>query len=56
MESASLRHQDLGPDQVDPGDHLGDGVLHLDTGVHLDEEPVSPVSASTRNSTVPALT
>ena len=24
-------------DEVDAGDHLGDRMLHLDTGVHLDE-------------------
>ena len=28
---------DLLVDQVDAGDHLGDRVLHLDAGVHLDE-------------------
>ena len=30
-------HQQLGTDDVHAGDHLGDGVLHLNTGVHLDE-------------------
>ena len=39
-------------DQVAPGDHLGDRVLDLDAGVDL-EEAGSPLSASTRNSTVP---
>jgi hypothetical protein len=39
-------------DQVDAGDGLGDGVLHLDAGVHLDE--VELPSSSIRNSTVPA--
>ena len=28
---------DLGLDEVDAGDHLGDGVLDLDARVHLDE-------------------
>ena len=31
---------DLLLDQVDPGDHLGDGVLDLDPGVDLDEVEV----------------
>ena len=30
-------HQNLGANQVDAGGNLGDGVLHLDAGVHLDE-------------------
>jgi hypothetical protein len=29
--------QDLLLDDVDAGDHLGDRVLHLHAGVHLDE-------------------
>jgi hypothetical protein len=28
---------DLLVDEVDPGDHLGDRMLDLDSGVHLDE-------------------
>ena len=36
-ELVPLGHQDLGLDQVAAGDHLGDGVLHLDARVHLDE-------------------
>ena len=36
-QGLALGDEDLGPHQVDAGDHLGDGVLHLDAGVHLDE-------------------
>ena len=36
-EPVPLGHQDLRLHQVPPGDHLGDGVLHLDARVHLDE-------------------
>ena len=32
-----LGHQDLGLHQVAAGDHLGDRMLDLDAGVHLDE-------------------
>ena len=28
-------------DQVDPGDHFGHWVLHLDAGVELDEKEVA---------------
>ena len=49
-------------DEVEAGDHLGDGVLDLEPGVHLDEPehsggsaPEDPPSSSTRNSHVPAL-
>ena len=28
-------------DEVDAGDHLGHGMLHLDAGVHLDEEELA---------------
>ena len=24
-------------DEIDAGDHFGDGMLHLDAGIHLDE-------------------
>ena len=41
--------------QVDVGDLLGDRVLDLDPRVHLDEH-VPARRASSRNSTVPALT
>ena len=34
-------HPDLLTDQVHTGDHLGDRVLHLDTGVHLNEIEVA---------------
>ena len=36
-ERIALRHQDLGPDEIDAGDQLRHRVLHLDAGVHLDE-------------------
>ena len=36
-EGTALGDQDLGAHQVDARHHLGDGVLHLDAGVHLDE-------------------
>ena len=39
MERQPLRHLDLAADQVDPGHHFGDGVLHLNTRVDLDEVP-----------------
>ena len=35
---APLGNQDLALDEVDPGDDLGDGVLDLKPGIHLDEE------------------
>ena len=34
----TLRDQQLKPDQVEPGDELGDRVFHLQAGVHLQEE------------------
>ena len=37
----ALGDEDLGPDQVHAGDLLGDGVLYLDAGVHLDEVVVA---------------
>ena len=40
-ERQALGDVDLGPYQVDAGDHLGDGVLHLDAGVHFDEVVVA---------------
>ena len=51
-ERFARRHPQLLLDEVDPGDHLGDGMLHLDPGVHLDE--VEAPLASSRNSIVPA--
>ena len=36
-EGVALGDEDLGTHQVHAGDHLGDGVFHLDAGVHLDE-------------------
>ena len=36
-EGLALGDEDLGPHQVHAGDLLGDGVLHLDAGVHLDK-------------------
>ena len=41
VQGVALSHQDLGTDDVDVGDQLGDGVLDLDTGVHLDEVGVA---------------
>ena len=46
----SRRDPDLLDDEVEPGDHLGDGVLDLQPRVHLDEVELAP---SYRNSTVP---
>ena len=43
-------HRELQPHQVEAGDQLGHAVLHLQPGVHLQEEELVP---STRNSTVP---
>src|SRR5699024_10274154 len=34
----AARDPELLGDQVDPGDRLGDGVLDLQAGVHLEEE------------------
>ena len=42
-QRASLGDQDLAPDEVDAGDHLGDGVLDLDPRVDLDEEELAGV-------------
>ena len=47
---------ELGLDQVDAGHLLGDRVLDLDARVALDEEVLAASRATTRNSTVPALT
>ena len=40
-QRAPFRHKDLGAHQVDTCHHLGNGVLHLDAGVHLDKVMVS---------------
>ena len=49
-------HQQLEPDQVEPGDRLGHRVLHLQPGVHLRGSTGSPPAGRATNSTVPALT
>ena len=36
-EGETLGNEDLGPHQIHAGDHLGDSVLHLDAGIHLNE-------------------
>ena len=48
------RDSDLPLDQIEPGDHFGDRMLHLQAGVHL-HEIESAVAHPSRNSTVPAL-
>jgi hypothetical protein len=40
VEGVALRDEDLGADEIEAGDDLGDGVLDLDARVHLDEEPL----------------
>jgi hypothetical protein len=45
--------RELQGDKVEPGHLLGDGVLHLQPGVHLEEEVLL---TGDQNSTVPALT
>ena len=40
-QGQSCGHPDLLPHQVDAGDELGDRVLHLDTGIHLNEIEVA---------------
>ncbi len=39
VEFQALGHLELAADQIDTGDHFGDGVLHLDARVDLDEVP-----------------
>ena len=39
----SRRELDLPADQIDAGDHLGDRMLHLNAGVHLQEEKLAAV-------------
>ena len=50
----ALGDQDLTANDVEAGDHLGDGVLDLDARVDLDEVELAGVGID-RNSTVPAL-
>ncbi len=40
VQGVSLRDEDLRADEIEAGDHFGDGVLDLDARVHLDEEPL----------------
>ncbi len=40
-EAFARGDQNLLFDQVDIGDHLGDGMLHLDTRVHLEEVQIA---------------
>jgi hypothetical protein len=35
----SLRDEALSADNIDPSNNFGHGVLDLDAGVHLNEEP-----------------
>ena len=39
----ALGDPELGADEVDAGDLLGDGVLDLEAGVHLEEEELARV-------------
>ena len=41
VEGIALGDEDLGADDVHVGDQLGDGVLHLNPGVHFDEVGVA---------------
>ena len=43
MQRMALSDEDLGPYKVQAGDDFGHRVLHLDAGVHLDEEPLVAV-------------
>ena len=52
----SLRHAELQLDEVDPEHSLGDRVLDLEPGVHLQEEEALGLPGRRRNSTVPAPT
>jgi hypothetical protein len=52
-EARALGDGDLRLDDIDAGDQFGDGVFDLDARIDLDEVELA-VSASTRNSTVPA--
>src|SRR5690606_39700487 len=40
-ELLACGHFDLFLDQINAGDHFGDGVLDLNTGVHLDKEELA---------------
>ena len=41
MSAARRRNSELPLDQVEPGDHFGDRVLDLQTGVHFNEMKLS---------------
>src|SRR5690606_40269625 len=41
LQGQAATDLDLFLEDVDTGDHLGDRMLHLDTGVHLDEEELT---------------
>ena len=43
MEGVTLRDQNLGPHDIETGHHFRDRVLHLDAGIHFDEEPLVPI-------------
>ena len=55
-ERVAFGDAELQFDQVEPGDQLGDRMLDLEAGVHLEERRTVPVRSSSRNSTVPAPT
>ena len=40
VQRVALGDQDLRPNEVESGEHLGHGVLHLDPRIHLDKEPL----------------
>jgi len=42
LERFAARDSQLPPDEVDSGHGLGDGVLHLDAAVQLEEVEVAP--------------
>ncbi len=42
-ERLALRNADHLAHEVDAGDHFGDGMLDLDTGIHLNEEELAAV-------------
>jgi hypothetical protein len=41
MQRVALGDEDLGAHEIEAGDDLGDGMLNLDTRIHLDEELVA---------------
>ena len=40
-QALAVRHADLLGDEVEPGDHLGDGMLDLQARIHLEEVELS---------------